>query len=253
MEVVKSVEEFAKKNEKELVAFMCSKTGIYDKQVIHDTIQDFYVKLIKSKALETYDPAKGAFATYMCNLFCWLLSLQGKRHFRIKYKAISRIPGRRENFSGVSSDVWDAVVSHGWSSQTRLKHPINSMNLYDEHLAETKYPRQIDSQEHLAKKHKSGAHDLCFTSFSVDPTYLTAATTMEEELFLKLDYDSFKSYIQNTENPKRARQMLDFLKYRVDGCSPGAIAPLMKTTCAMIRVLKNNVLHKFEEWKGKDA
>ena len=90
MVIVKSVQEFQEKNENELKAFMTHKTGIYDQEIIKDTLQEFYTRLIQSKALENFDENRAPTAEenklnyerWVCNNFCWLLPLLRKKNYR---------------------------------------------------------------------------------------------------------------------------------------------------------------------------
>lgn len=103
MVIVRTVEEFHKYNEKELRMFMIYKTGIRDKDLIDDTIQEFYLRLLKSKALEKFDPhvcenkdLKILFQTWVCSYFCWLLPLMKKKNFRKRFEIISNVVVERK-------------------------------------------------------------------------------------------------------------------------------------------------------------
>lgn len=98
---VKSVDEFARHNEGDLRRYMSYKTGIRDSDIIRDTIQEFYVKLIETRALDTYDPARGTFKTYIMTLFSWLFPVLANRNPRAKYTFVSWV---RENGRGKSAD-----------------------------------------------------------------------------------------------------------------------------------------------------
>jgi hypothetical protein len=115
MECVKTVRDFALKNSNDLERFMMFKTGIRDTDVIRDTIQDFYVKLIETRALETYDPAKGAFKTYIMNLFCWLFPVLAKRNMRARYTIMSYMKDKDNSghWNGVYTDIYDGVAVSG--------------------------------------------------------------------------------------------------------------------------------------------
>lgn len=95
---VRTVEDFQRKNEAELRSFFSYKTGIFDSEVHDETIQEFYVKLIESKALETFDPEKRnvgteetCFNQYILNLFCWMLPVLKRRNPNVNYQIMSRI------------------------------------------------------------------------------------------------------------------------------------------------------------------
>lgn len=109
MVAVKSVKEFVEKNEKDLRSFSKHKTGIHDINLLDDQIQEFYVKLIKTRALETYDENLGSFRTYIVNLFCWTLNNLGKRNFRVRHKVISKVDRKTSDGRSVEEDVWNYV------------------------------------------------------------------------------------------------------------------------------------------------
>lgn len=104
MVVVRDVKEFVEKNQKELINFFVYKTKIYDAEVINEHMQEFYVRLIKTRALQEYREDKGAFNTYIFNLLCWLLPGMARNHARIHHAFISNVIDNNE-----SSDVWDHV------------------------------------------------------------------------------------------------------------------------------------------------
>lgn len=112
MECVKTVREFALKNENDLKRFYIHKTHITDPDMVRDTIQEFYVKLIQSRSLETYDPSKGSFKTYIMNLFSWLFPVLANRNLRMKYTFVSQVAERDNGvWGGEYTDVFNVVAS----------------------------------------------------------------------------------------------------------------------------------------------
>jgi len=103
---VTNVDEFARKNEGDLWRYMAYKTGIRDADIIQDTVQEFYVKLIETRALDTYDPSRGTFKTYIMTLFSWLFPVLANRNPRAKHTLVSWV---REGGRNRGSDD-DAVV-----------------------------------------------------------------------------------------------------------------------------------------------
>ena len=106
MIVVKTVEEFQKENENELKSFMSHKTGIFDQEIIKDTIQDFYTRLIQTKALEGFDENRAPtdqqnqlnYERWVCNNFCWFLPLMRKKNYTkvLKLRACRKRNRREE-------------------------------------------------------------------------------------------------------------------------------------------------------------
>lgn len=121
MVIVKTVEEFHRQNEKELRDFMMFKTGICDKDMIDDTIQEFYVRLIKSRVLDKFDESEATygstqklFETWICNMFCWLLPVMKKRNFRHRFDVISALLIERGNATCLV-DVWESLQGSGFT------------------------------------------------------------------------------------------------------------------------------------------
>lgn len=114
MEVVRTVREFALKNEEDLRRFMMSKTKIYDQDMIREAIQNFYVRLITSRSLEKFDPSKGTFKTYITNLFAWGFPTAKKRNIKTRYTFVSQMRGRDRwgQWDGDYVDVFEGVA-HG--------------------------------------------------------------------------------------------------------------------------------------------
>lgn len=112
MVIVDNVRDFAIQNEKDLRKFMQYKTGIHDKDIIDDTIQEFYVRLIESRALERFDEdrclgsKKKGFETFICNLFCWMLPVMARKNFRVRFEVVSRVK-ERTRYCNRETDVWD--------------------------------------------------------------------------------------------------------------------------------------------------
>ena len=107
MVVVRDVREFARKNEEHLKRFFKYKTGILDRDLMADQIQNFYVRLIQTNALETYREDKGDFRMYVMTLLCWSLSVSKQKSKRAKNKvtAIS-------NFKHANKEMLEDVYNY---------------------------------------------------------------------------------------------------------------------------------------------
>lgn len=113
MVTVRDVEKFARKNEPDLKKFMVYKTHIIDRDLINDSIQEFYIRLIESKALDTFDESEGTFDTYIMKLFCWTLPVLKKKKMIRGKNMISVVfsdpaSGRGEE----EKDVWECLQMH---------------------------------------------------------------------------------------------------------------------------------------------
>lgn len=71
MMYTKDITEFVRLNDKQLNGLIVWKTKIFDQEIIKEIKQQFYLYLIKKRALETFDPGKGSFGVYMLQLLSW--------------------------------------------------------------------------------------------------------------------------------------------------------------------------------------
>lgn len=108
MEIVRDVESFVEKNGKQLLKFFKYKTGIFDEDLIHEHIQDFYLKLIQTKALEAYDEKAGEFETYVLTLLCWMLPYMAKKNVAIHHSFLTSMRIQGKNGFEVE-EIWDHV------------------------------------------------------------------------------------------------------------------------------------------------
>lgn len=109
----RDIDKFARKNETDLRKFMVYKTHIIDRDVINESIQEFYIRLIESKALDTFDEKKGTFDTYIMNLFCWTLPALKRRNVLRNRNMVS--VARIENatvYEREEKDIWDCLHMH---------------------------------------------------------------------------------------------------------------------------------------------
>ena len=134
---VKTVREFARKNEKDLKKFMQYKTGIYDEDLIKEAVQEFYVKLIETKSLLSYNPSLGTFKTYITNLFCWQLPQLGRKNFRQSKDVVSVVKNDK-TYQNDYDEVWNCLGREDHRSGISfVLHPnYHTSNMYyDEEFA----------------------------------------------------------------------------------------------------------------------
>lgn len=106
MEIVRDVKSFVDKNGEQLQRFFTYKTGIVDRELVHDHLQEFYVKMIQTKALESYREEEGSFDTYISTLLCWMLPYRAKKNVSVQYSFISRVQKPGQSLQE-AVDVWD--------------------------------------------------------------------------------------------------------------------------------------------------
>lgn len=114
MVVVRTIEEFQRHNEKELRTFMISKTGILDKDMINEAIQECYIRLISTRSLEKFKDGEAAsYNTWVCNLLCWVLSGLKKKNFNQRFNPISHVRANQNNsFFSRDTEIWEHINSN---------------------------------------------------------------------------------------------------------------------------------------------
>lgn len=106
MEIVRDVKSFVSKNGKQLQKLFIYKTGITDRDLVQEHLQDFYVKMIQTNALESYDEEEGSFETYIFTLLCWLMPYKAKKNVSVLYNFVTHV--RRDTQTVFTADeVWD--------------------------------------------------------------------------------------------------------------------------------------------------
>jgi len=217
MIVVKTVEDFKKHNDADLQSFFIYKTGIIDKDLRDETLQEFYVKLIETKALETFDPNKATnpvaergFETYIMNLFCWSLPIIKKKNVKMELKSIGDnkyIKMKIPHITDISRDdkrvnIWDILTTDG------------SSNL------------------------------------SLDSSYNSSLTEFQKEEEMNKSIEDLIKYIKKTERKKKSDKMELFIRRKMEGCKSMDIALMLGVSNTMIRILKVDVYKKYQFWKN---
>jgi DNA-directed RNA polymerase specialized sigma24 family protein len=115
MVVVKTVEEFYKKNHNDLKSFMMFKTGITDTDLINDTLQEFYLRLVGHNILDTYDDKRAPnekenkqnFESWIMYRLCWVFTYMKKKEEKEEhYNSISQVEDIED--SSVK-DIWEVI------------------------------------------------------------------------------------------------------------------------------------------------
>jgi len=107
MVVVNNVGDFAYKNEKDVLNLLRYK-GITDKNVAKDILQNFYIRLLKSDALSTYNPEIAGFERYITTILYNMLPYENKRNPTRRYKHITCVYNQ-DSEGRESTDVFDLV------------------------------------------------------------------------------------------------------------------------------------------------
>lgn len=107
MVFVRDIKTFVRKNDEQIKKLFIYKTGIRDQELVQEHLQDFYVKMIQTGALESYREDRGSFETYIFTLMCWMLPRKAKSNVSIKYNFISQVCFEPNN----PEDVWEHAGS----------------------------------------------------------------------------------------------------------------------------------------------
>lgn len=204
MVIVKTVEDFRKHNEEKLRKFMVYKTGIYNKDEIDDVMQEFYIKLIQTKALDSFDlnevthgtPEK-VFKVYIVNLFCWLLHHTKKKRDKEKITKISWIHPKASSEKD-PSDVFNYVSS----SELCSDFQIDSKFYYDSHFMDKESQLQLeveDFKKYIKKTEskKKAKKMICFLenrSSGCRSTDIAQMLGVSNNMIKFLKFDTYKSY-----------------------------------------------------------
>lgn len=267
----KAMDEFARKNEKDLINLFIFKTGIYDRDIVHDAVYEFYLRMMKSASLLSYGEledsyyrkdSKGnfikvdvskvemaSFETYITNLFYYLLPGFAKKNFRNM-----NVPVPKESekwYTGSAARDWvkeEYVVKKNKNNRVTVDYPIiSNMPVNNEAWVEYKDVFELVHKNN-AKLKVSSAYESSLFDDTVDP-----ATTGYIE--------SFKEYIRRTENPKTAKKMITYLDKKLEGCCGVEIAAMidgnrLKTenkkgiSDNMVKLIKQDIQKKYEKWQG---
>jgi len=229
MVAVRSVEDFAKRNEGDLRRMMNFKTGIFDKNLVDEAIQEFYLKLMETRALETFDEKEGAFNTYISNLFFWSLPIIRRNNFRINFDVLSSV-SVSDNNRCKNVDVWDFVSTKSPRSTEFLpKKPLS---------------------KRTEEEKDSSAHNSLGISFNVDGRFnCSALDSAQEESFCR-DLEDFKRYLKRTEPKNKYKRMETYLDKKLEGCLNTDIAVILKVSTTMVRLIREDCKKKYNKWKS---
>ena len=243
MVVVKTVEEFQKENENELKSFMSHKTGIYDQEIIKDTIHDFYIRLIQTKALEGFDENRAPneqentlnYERWVCNNFCWFLPLMRKKNYtkvlKLRVKSEKERKKREEYVRRYGKDFLEEpdpkYETLRFYSEVSVKKPqvTESVNIYD-----------------LVNPSDKNA------PYKINQGYDASIVEQEDEEILVKTLNSFFRHAQKVLPPKKAHQVIHYMKYRREGLNNVDIGILLNVSNNMVKFIKREAKEMYEKW-----
>lgn len=240
MVIVKSVGDFQRKNEGELKAFMIHKTGIYDQDMINDTLQEFYARLIQSKALESFDAKMAPTAEenqlnydrWVCNNFCWLLPMLRKKNFR----GVLKIKMSKEDLDKKNTLVDEEAGERDPDFDYETLRFFTTIVVKE---GDTEIPKGIFEVIHPA------AQD---ASYSINKGFSTSLVEQDENEEAKKTLDSFFRYLRRTTPHKKAVQTENYMKYRMRGLNSVDIAILMGVSNNMVKFIKKESKETYTRW-----
>jgi DNA-directed RNA polymerase specialized sigma24 family protein len=212
MVVVRTVEDFYRKNGTELRAFMRYKTGISDVDIINDTIQEFYKRLVMYRSLELYDQERAPtdkqnqlnFETWICNNLCWLFSIMKKRNFKDRF-GVSQVDKINEsNGTPNSVDVWEVLNTTGNTGDNKF--------------------------------------------FSVEERFRVSQIEQEEENDVYKSLNAFVRYIEKSLPDKKAQEIKKYMLYRAQGLNNTDIAVLLGKSNNMVKFIRQDAERRYKKW-----
>jgi len=263
----KAMEEFVINNENELKKFFQFKTGICDRDMIHDAIYEFYYRIMKTEALLSFgqvdegavygipdgnggvrkrakpDSVKMAsFETYITNQLCWMMPVLSKQNFRHKHTLARK--GYVEKY--VQNDIRRGNVQ---SNRITMDY---SMVTCAPPLSERTWVKDTSVFEVVSNEHAYYKVCSAYETSLFDDTIDPAASGYIE---------NFKNYIRSTETPKMAEKMITYLDHKLEGCKGVMIATMIKSSKKgaekkvgvsnnMVKIIRQNLQRKFVKWHG---
>jgi hypothetical protein len=263
-----AVEEFVEKNDKELRKFYVHKTGIYDRDMVHDAIGEFYLNLMESDALFSFgkteddavygkrdekggytivrgipeDKCLASFNTYITNRLCWLLPVLARKNFRHKRAHLPK---------GCQKECYQNSTPNEEDSASRASVDytlMSTVTVCDNKLwAEEKDVFELVGKRHAVLK-ISNACDSSLLDEGEDPTVTGYI-------------DDFKAYIRRTERPAMAEKMIVYLDNKLEGCKGVMIAGMLKSSKKkaagkpgvsnnLVKIVRQSLQRKYVKWQG---
>jgi hypothetical protein len=240
MVIVKTVEEFKKKNENELKAFMTHKTGIFDQETIKDTLQEFYIRLLQSKALEGFDENRAPteeenklnYEKWVCNNFCWLLPILRKKN----YRGVLKIKMTKDEIECRDNAIEEDLEKLEKDSDYEVLRFYSTLNVKEGH---TEIPKDIFEVISPSTK---------INGYTVDDRFRVSMVEQEEDLDAKKTLCSFFRNVRKTMPEKKAYQIESYMKYRLQGLNSVDIAILLGVSNNMVKFIKQEAKEKYEKW-----
>lgn len=240
MVIVKTVDDFKRKNEGELKAFMIHKTGIYDQEMINDTLQEFYTRLVQSKALESFDekmaPTKEEnqlnYERWVCNNFCWLLPMLRKKNHR----GMLKIKLSKESLDKKKESLNGELDENDQDSGYETLRFYSTVTVKE---GDAEIPKGIFDVIHPSVKD---------SSYSIDGGFSYSLVEQDENERVEKTLCSFFRYLRRIAPHKKAVQTENYMKYKLRGLNSVDIAILMGVSNNMVKFIKKESREMYIRW-----
>jgi DNA-directed RNA polymerase specialized sigma24 family protein len=243
MVVVKTVEEFQRENENELKSFLSHKTGIIDQEIINDTIQDFYLRLMQTKALEGFDETRAPtdeqnmlnYERWVCNNFCWFLPLMRKKNYTqvLKLKVLSEKERRKRE---------DYIRKYGEEFIDEEDPSYETLRFYSE--ISVKKPQSTESVSIYDVVNPASKNN----PYKINPDYDASIVEQDDEDVLVKSLNAFFRHVQKVLPEKKARQIILYMKYRKEGLNNVDIAIILGVSNNMVKFIKRDARAMYKKW-----
>jgi len=214
MVVVKTVKEFYEKNHNELRSFMMYKTGIGDADLINDTLQEFYLRMVQCNVLEAYDAHlapnekenRQNFESWICYRLCWVFGIMKKRTQKEDlYNTISQVE-KLEDGSSEPMDIWEVVDT--------------------------------------TKKNKY---------FTIDGHYHVSQIEQEEEADVNKHLNAFARHIERTLPEDKSEKIKNYMSYKVQGLNSVDIGSIMNISNTAVNMIRDDAKLRYEQWRRRQV
>jgi hypothetical protein len=240
MVIVKTVEEFQKKNEDELKDFMVYKTGIYDQDIIKDTLQEFYTRLIQSKALENFDENRAPsesenklnYERWVCNNFCWLLPILRKKN----YSGVLKIRLSKDDMDKKKKVSDSLFGDEDKNFEYETLRFYSMLNVKEDHA---------DTQKDIFDVVNPSVK---YNDYEVDKSFKSSIVEQEKIADIVRSLDSFFRYVRKMMTPKKATRIESYMKHKLKGLNSVDIAILMGISSNMVKFIKKEAREMYGRW-----
>lgn len=207
---VKTIEEFVEKNHKELIKSIHYLHKSLSKEDVEEISQNFYLCIIKIKALEKYNPNSGAcFSTYIWRALKWMIA----DHLNMKTKhnrPIGEEVGIQSFYSGENDK---------YSTSASIEAVWSNLGEFD-------------------------------GKYKISPLFTNSFSNTERSTEILKNIEEFKGYLMSLkEKEKKKSNMVKYIEFVDFGLKGIDIAKKFSVSNTMVKNIRKDVQKYFVEWK----